>query len=341
MGRLRLWPRALLVPSSCAFGALVGWLADGDLWATTVLFAEPALWILGVWAVYFALSRRDMAGALGVACAGVGAAVCARLPPAPAEEAGIDPAPFVSRVQVCARNLPLPTHAVRLLTWTIGESWTGVASAVADTHPDVVVLFGRAPPDELAAVAAAVGGEITAMDGQDSPVTVVARGTPSLCGEADRWSDRPAAGADEGLVFVNLGDGVTFPLMVARLPEPWSQRNWEVSMRSARQALAVTADALASSLLVAAVDAPVPAGAPRLGRALRDIQLLPVARPLNWPAAAPGLFAFDQVWAAGGWVAGPSKVVTAMGPSRAGVVVDLSPRWPVSLPAPGNDDPVR
>jgi hypothetical protein len=170
---------------------------------------------------------------------------------------------------------------------------------------------------------------------------VFTRGVFDRCGTGDHWTDRPAPGADLAAVFVQLPGGTRFPVLSARMPSLFPERRWARHAADARAALHATANTLESSLLIVAVDAPVGLAGTRLTRGLLDAALRPMVRLPNWPARPLALHTFDQVWAADAWLPVSSGVIAAAGAGRAGELVELRPRWPVSLPAPGDGDPVR
>ncbi len=339
MRRVRPWLRILLVPALALFGSLLGWLADGSLVASLVLLVEPVLWVGACWLAYAALLRRDTALALRILFGAVAAAASARIPRPPAEPAGVDAAPFAERTRACARGLPLPTRTVRVLQWTLSADHEGVVAAVTEAAPDLAVVRGALSGGEVEALAAAVGGEVLSL-AQEPPIHVFSRGSFDLCGEADSWNDAPAPGTALGLAFVAV-PGATLPLVTASLPELGAVRNWEASLRTARAALRSTVDSLGSSLLLVSIDAPLPLAGPRLASTLRSVQLLPASRAPNWPAWPLPLHTWDQLWVAEAWRGAPMKAVRARGPTRAGMLVEFAPRWPVVLPTPGDDDPVR
>ncbi len=339
MRRLRPWLRILVVPSLALCGAVLGWLADDSVVASMVLLVEPVLWVAACWLAYAALLRGDTALALRICFGAVAAAASARIPRPPAEAAGVDAAPFAERTRACARGLPLPTSTVRVLQWTLSSDHEGVVAAVTEAAPDIAIVRGALTPGEVVALGAALGGEVLSL-GRDPMVQVFSRGSFDLCGEADSWNDTPATGTALGLVFVSL-PGATIPLVTATLPELGSVGDWESSLRAGRAALRSTVDSLGSSLLLVSIDAPLPLAGPRLAATLRTVQLLPVSRAPNWPAWPLPLHTWDQLWAADAWLGAPAKMVTTSGPTRAGTMVELTPRWPVVLPTTGNDDPVR
>ncbi len=342
MRRLRLVLRMLLVPAVGFSGACVGWAAEASGPATTLLLFEPALWVAGAWLAYAAWLRGDQGLGVGVLCAGLAAAIGVRIPLAPAETPGLDPAPFLEQTRTCARNLALPAERVRLVQWTVARDMPGIALVITDEQADVVVVRGPLSVETIEAVRAGVGGEAMEMAGANGPIHVFTRGAFSLCGDSDRWVDLPAPGSDVGLVFVAIAEGTAFPLLLAGLPAAGSVPAWSSAQRAARDGLHTAVDGLESSLLVVALDAPLPLAGPRLTRTLRDVDLSVVARPLNWPARSPlPLHAFDQVWAAEGWLGAPAVLLRAAGTERHGVRVDLVPRWPVVLPAAGDDKSVR
>lgn len=342
MRRARPLLRLFFVPALGLTGASVGWYAEESLVATCILLVEPLLWVFAAWLAYAAWSRRDVGLTVGVVCGGLAAAMCARIPVAPAEQPGLDPAPFLGKTGDCARDLELPAQSVRLVEWTVYADAPEIVPVITDAQADVVVVRGPLSPEVAEAVGAGVGGEAIELAGAAGPIHVFTRGTFSLCGEGDRWVDQPAQGADVWLVFVSLGPGTSFPLLVAGLPEVGSVPRWASAQRDARAALHTAAERLESSLLVVAIDAALPLGGPRLTRMLQTVGLAPAARALNWPPRWPfALHAFDQVWVAEAWVSSSAVPLRAAGTSRDGVRVDLAPRWPVALPAPGDDDPVR
>lgn len=342
MRRLRLLLRMLLVPAVGFSGACVGWASEASAFATLVLLFEPALWVSGAWLAYAAWVRREQGLAVGVVCGGLAAAIGARIAFAPPETPGLDPAAFLERTRPCARNLALPEERVRLVQWTVGRDMPGIVPVITGEEPDVVIVRGPLAETTLEALRAGVGGEAIEIGGAKGPIHVFTRGAFSLCGDSDRWVDLPAPGSDIGLVFVAVAEGTAFPLLLVGLPEAGSVPAWSSAQRDARDGLHTAVDGLESSLLLVALDAPLPLAGPRLTRTLRDVGLSVVARPLNWPASWPlPLHAFDQVWAAEAWVGSPAVLLEAAGAERNGVRVDLAPRWPVVLPAAGDDKPVR
>ncbi|GDX79084.1 hypothetical protein LBMAG42_08950 [Deltaproteobacteria bacterium] len=340
----RVFPflRLLFVPALGVTGGLVGWVAEESAIATALLLIEPILWVFAAWLAYAAWSRKDVGLTVGVVCGGLAAAMCVRIPTAPPETPGLDPAPFLARTSDCARELELPAQSVRLVQWTVSNDAPGIVPVITDAQADLVVVRGPLSPEVAAAVEAGVGGESMALTGANGPIHVFTRGVFSRCGEGDQWMDQPAQGADIGLLFVTVSPGTSFPLLVAGFPEVASVPQWATASRDARSALHTAAERLQSSILVVAVDAALPLGGPRLTRMLKVVGLAPAARPLNWPPRWPfSLHAFDQVWAAEAWVSAPAERLRAPGTGRDGVRVDLAPRWPVALPVPADDDAVR
>lgn len=334
--------RLLFVPALGVTGATVGWMAEESAVATSLLLIEPLLWVFAAWLAFAAWTRRDGGLTVGVVCGGLAAAMCARIPTASPETPGLDPAPFLARTSDCARELELPAQSVRVLQWTVSADAPAIVPVITDAQADVVVLRGPISAEVVEAVEAGVGGEAIVLAGANGAIHVFTRGVFSRCGEGDRWLDQPAQGADIGLLFVSVSPGTSFPLLVAGFPEVASVPRWAAAARDARSALHTAAEKLQSSILVVAVDAALPLGGPRLTRTLQTVGLSPAARPLNWPPRWPfALHAFDQVWAAEAWVSAPAERLRAAGTGRDGVRVDLAPRWPVSLPAPADDDPVR
>lgn len=341
MRGLRYALRLLLVPALAATGAFAGWYADGAFFSTLLLLWEPVIWVLAVWAVWAAWVKGRRGLATGLASGGLAAALAAHLPAAPPEPEGMDAAPFVRSVRSCIRGLRLPTGRVRLLQWTVDQEVPTLATTITDAAPDVAVVYGPLSDTMVEAVVAGVGGEHLVIAGEEAPIHLFVRGVFNLCGDEDRWVDRPAPGADVGLVFVGLEEGSAFPLLTVRLPEPGALPDWAVAGAHARGAVRATIDALQSSTLVVSVSAPLPLGAPRLARTLRVVGLTPFARPLDWPTWSPlRLHAFDQVWGAEGWLGAGAETVRGGG-SRDAVITQIGPRWPVALPAAGDDDPVR
>ncbi|MSQ00282.1 MAG: hypothetical protein EXR71_00130 [Myxococcales bacterium] len=339
MRRLRTGLRILLVPGLATCGALLGWLADGSLVASLVLLVEPVLWVAACWLAYAALLRHDTALALRISFGAIAAVAAARIARPPAEAAGVDAAPFADRTRACARGLALPTGTVRVLQWTLSSDHDGVVAAVTEAAPDIAVIRGALGSSELVALGAAVGGEALSL-GRDPPVHLFSRGSFDRCGEADSWHDSPAPGAELGLVFASLG-AASLPLVTVTLPEVGSVADWETSMRTGRAALRSTLDSLGSSLLLVSIAAPLPLAGPRLAATLRSTQLLPASRAPNWPAWPLPLHTCDQLWVAEAWRGAPVTLVRADGPTRAGALVELAPRWPVILPATGDDNSVR
>jgi len=341
MRGLRFVLRLLLVPGLALVGGLVGYGAEGLEGTAALLLWEPALWVVAAWAGWGLVARGHRGLAMGLASGGVAATLAVHLPAAPAEPEGVDAAPFVASVRSCVRALSLPAGPVRLLQWTVSGDSPALPSAVADAHPDVAVIFGPVSAPEVDALRAAVGDEALELPGEEAPIHVFARGAFSLCGEADQWVDRPAPGVDVGFVFVGLEGGSTFPLLVARFPEVGAEPGWAAATAQARGALRATVETLQSSTLIAALSVPAPLAAPRLARTLGAVGLAPMARPLDWPTWSPlRLHTFDQVWGAEAWVSVGWGTVRADA-TRDGVLADLAPRWPISLPAAGDDDPVR
>lgn len=318
--------RLVLVPALGLLGAVVGWFGDGDPVAASVLLLEPLLWVLVSWMVFGALTRGERLLAFGLACGGLTAAACARVSRPAAEEGGIDAAPFAERTRTCARELPLPASSFTLLHWTVDDAPPTIVATIAEVLPDVVVLRGALAPSLAADLDVALGGESISLPGVRD-AHVFTRGAIDLCGKADHWTDAPAPGVTMGLVFVSVDGATRFPLVVGELPEVWSTDDWRRSVRNGRAALRTTADALASSLLVVALEAPYALGAPRLSATLRAAQLWPVARGLDWPSRPFGLHSFTPVWAGEGWRSGATRAVRHGGVGRSGTLVPIAPRW--------------
>ncbi len=333
--------RLALVPAFALVGAAAGYYAEATVLSSGLLLAEPVYWVGMVWIGWALFRARRYATLMGMGLGMMTAVVAIHIPAAPAEPEGIDPAPFVREVRACTRGLALPAEHVRLLQWTVTGDTAELAHTVTDAHPDVAVIYGPLSESMREAVAAGVGGEALSIPGQDAPIHVFAAQVFNKCGNNDQWRDRPANGADVALVFVAASPTTAFPLLITRLPDPGATPDWGEATAGARSALRATIDGMESSLLVTTVSAMAPLAAPRLTRTLLATGLIPVARPLNWPTWSPlRLHAFDQVWAAKGWIGGTPEALSGGG-SRDGVLVELAPRWPVALPAPGDDDPVR
>ncbi len=330
---LRPHPRLLLVPMLALAGAAVGWLGDSSLVATLFLLAEPFLWVLALWGGWAAYTKGAPGLAVALLCGCASAALGARIPQSPAEPVGMDEAPFASRLRKCARALELPSAPVRVLSWTPGAVGAEVLTAIADAAPDVVILRAHLSGGEVDALRAAVGGASVQLGGDREPTWVFANGVFDTCGPSDHWLDRPAPGAELGAVFVHLRGGTRLPILTARLPPPRLVARWARHLADTRAALHATANTLESSLVVVAVDAPFALGSPRLTRSLLDAALLPMVRGPNWPGGPLPLHSFDQVWAAEAWRSGEQRQLAAAGTARNGQLVQLQPRWPVTLPA--------
>ncbi len=336
-----LFQRALFVVSMALVGGLIGWQGEGNLLSTAVLLVEPVLWVGLSWLVWWRWSSGARSWALTV-LAGAGAAtVACRLPLQSGEEVGMDEAPFASRLRTCARTLPLPVAPVRVLSWTPGETGAELVKVVTDAAADVVVVRARLSEDVASALAAGVGGESREFPGDGVSTWVFARGVFDACGQSDQWFDRPAPGAELAAVFVQLESGARLPVLVGTMPAPRPIARWSRHVADARAALHATVNRLESSLLVVALAAPYPLAGPRMTRSLLDAGLLPLVRAPNWPALPVPVHALDQLWAAEAWLPGQGHSLRARGAARLGQVVELVPRWPVTLPATRDRDPVR
>lgn len=340
MRSLRPLLRVLSVATLGAVGALLAWLSDGSFAATVVLLAEPLLWVALSWLVWWVWTNGARGSALALLLGGVAAALACRAPLAPDEPVGMDEAPFASRLRTCARSLTLPGGPVRIVRWSPELVGPGFVEAVTEATADVVII--RAPLSEalVEAIRAGVGGEVMELEGVGASTWVFARGVFDSCGHSNHWFDHPSPGAELGAVFVQLEGGTRLPLLTATMPPPRAVARWSRHTADARAALAATANTLESSLLVVAVEAPYALAAPRMTQSLLRAGLLPMARRPNWPGVIP-VHTFDQIWAAEAWVAGDSAVLSAPGAGRLGQLAELSPRWPVTLPASRDGDPVR
>lgn len=336
-----LLQRALFVLAMALAGGLVGWQADGHLVSTAVLLVEPVVWVGLSWLVWWRWTSGARSSALTLLAGAGAAALACRLPLQSGEEVGMDEAPFASRLRTCARALPLPAAPVRVLNWTPGETGAELVKVVTDAAADVVVVRARLSEDLVSALAAGVGGEVREFPGDGISTWVFARGVFDACGQSDHWFDRPAPGAELAAVFVQLESGARLPVLIGTMPAPRPVARWSRHVTDARAALHATVNRLESSLLVVALDAPYPLVGPRMTRSLLDTGLVPLFRAPNWPALPVPVHAFDQLWAAEAWLPGEGRSLRASGAARLGQIVELVPRWPVTLPATRDRDPVR
>lgn len=330
----------LLVPTMAVVALLVGLAGDARRESTLILLLEPVLWLGTVWGVYAFMSTKRPATAAAFATGALIAALVVRLPGAGELEVA-EPPVILDQLRGCARSLPLPERGVRLAEWHVRDNANPeVADQLLGSSPDLVVLSG-APSEQLAELLAEeMGGEILTLSTPEGTATFVSRGVFNRCGDDDGWTDAPAAGAGSALVFAALPEGVVFPLVLAQLPSPLDEPRWGLAARNGRGRLAALAGGLESSLLVVIVDAVTPGVSRHLEGALLAAGLRQSARLPNWPTKLLGipwpapLFAFDQVWAADGWISTGARTLRIAGEPRRGLVVDLVPAGMTGLPTP-------
>lgn len=324
------WVR-LAVPGSVVIAAAwVARSAESTGWSAAVLIAEPFLAVAFAAVVYACFSTGRRALATGLLVAGVLSAAILRLP-RPAVATVEESSPFGRTVAGCAPSLRLATGGFSLLQWTAaGVPAEKVVDAVVAQEADVTVLFGVGDPGVGAAVAAALGGEVHEHAEGETRVVVHTRGVFHPCGDEEEWTEGLEGPVGYTLAFVGAGEGVTLPLVAARLPHLRDSERYAVLRARSEARLAATLTAMQSSLAVVAADAEAPWSFRRLDAWMRALSLVPVRVPPSWPARAGGLpllplHPFDRVWAGPAWTVERSRRVAVPDGVRDAVRTEFQP----------------
>ena len=316
-------------------GALTAWFGERSPAAALVLWAEPALLFISLYALGWLLWERRVLPAVALVAGCVLGGAILRVPPV-AEAPALARAPWAERLRGCTK-LPDPVRQpIHVLTWTMDDA----PASLAELHVgqvDLAVLLGAETPDLAQAWAQELQGEalfLPATGSRDSMALVV-RGAFQYCaGKQDSWDVPLPVGDGERaravLTFPEIQGAGVVPFLAVQLPQPGTPDSWSGwSSRLVDSATAIGALGLQLDprRLVVAGDFAAPrtfreVAAPLLGAGLTEVPV-----PASWPAPTVGLHALDRVWTGGSWRPLSSWRLPSQGHSRTPVLVELAPAY--------------
>lgn len=295
-----------------AASAAVAATADGAQWSALVLQVEPLLWLTALVGGYLLVQARRRALAAALVFGVAGAAVLWRLPlPAFGVPAPMPPTPdWLAPVQRCAATIGVPDAEVSVLQWTVDPEMDPdvIVRTVVALSPDLTVLNRLTDSSVLDRIQAALGGDIVfqAPEARWNSIGLHTRGEFPLCGQAGVWVEGIAPGPGYLVAFVSPAVDKTFPLVVARLPEPWEGDRWASSVEATTQQMGVVLDALAAPAALLLADASSTRTYHVLDARLAANGMHPIATPPNWPIRVEGLpflplHPYDRAWSGVAW----------------------------------------
>lgn len=324
------WIRLALPGGVVVAAALTARSAEAAGWSAAVLIAEPFLAVAGAALAYLAFSTGRRAIGWGLLVAWIASAIVVRLP-RPAVPTVEDASPFGRTIAGCAPSLRLATGGFSLLQWTVnGVPTEQVVAAVVAQQADVSVLFGSDDPGLGEGIVAALGGEVHAHPDGETRVMVHTRGVFHACGDEEEWTEGLDGPVGYALAFVGAGEGITLPILAARLPHLGDDAGYAASRAVSEARLAATLTAMQSSLAVVAADAEAPWNFRRLDAWMRALALAPVRVPPSWPARVGSvpvlpLHPFDRAWAGPAWKVQSSRRIGAPAGARDAVLTQFEP----------------
>lgn len=330
------WVRLAVPGIVVIVAALVARTAESAGWSAAVLVAEPFLAVVGAVAAYAAFFAKQRSLAFGLLGAWVLAAVVVRLP-RPAVPTVEQAAPFGRTIAGCAPSLRLATGGFSLLQWTAAEVPSqAVVDTVVAQEADVTVLFGVEDADVGPAIVEALGGEVHPHADGLTRVLVHTRGVFHACGDEEEWTEGLEGPVGYTLAFVGAGEGITFPLVAARLPHLRDAEPYATLRARSDARLAATLTAMQSSLALVVADAEAPWNFRGLDAWMRALSLFAVRVPPSWPARAGRvpllpLHPFDRVWAGPAWRVEASRRVGAPTGGRDAIRTTFEPAVRVAL----------
>ena len=314
---------------------VTAWVGARSAWAAVLLWAEPVMLFLLLYALAWLLWERKLLPALGLGLGGLAGGAILRVPPEvipPSEHSGA----WAEALRGCTK-LPDPVRQpIRVLTWTLDDRMP-VLSEVQEQEVDLAFLVGLNAPSVAERWARELRGEAMVIPATErsEQMALVVRGAFQYCGgRVDQWDiplpTQRGERARAVLTFPEVQGAGVLPFVAVQLPKPgavttwggWSERVVESS-----ETIGALSRTIGASRVVVAGDFSAPrtfreVASPLLGAGLHEVDI-----PASWPAPFLGLHALDRVWTGSAWRPLAAWRLDAQGHSRAPVMVDLAPAY--------------